>query len=334
MTIKDIARESGYAVGTVSRVLNNNPNVSAAARQHILDIVQKNNFQPNSNAKHLKQQASSGIAVIVKGTRNLLFAGILEKLQSLIESHGYICMLYYIDEEANEVDQAIQVCQERKPFGLLFLGSNLEYFTPSLAELGVPCVLVTSSAATLDISNLSSVGVDDSAAASCMIDYLYDHGHRIIGVIGGRPEISRPSLARLNGCSGAFLRHGLMFDPKRQYACARFSLESGYTAMEQLLQTCPEATAVFTMSDLMAVGALRALHDHGLRVPEDISLSGYDGIELAQYCIPKLTTIRQNVDRLAMRGVDILLHCIENTPCTVHEIVPFELIEGESVKSI
>ena len=108
-------------------------------------------------------------------------------------------------------------------------------------------------------------------------------------------------------------------------------MESGYAAMEWLLEHCPDLTAVFALSDLMAVGALRALKDHGLRVPGDISVAGYDGIELGRYCIPSLTTIRQSPDRLATRGIEILLHCIEENSSAVHEVVPFELLTRESV---
>ena len=113
MTIKDIARESGYAVGTVSRALNNAPGVSAETRQKILEIVNRHNYEPNANAKHLKQQTNDGIALIVKGTQNMLFAGILEPLQQIIEESGYVATVYYIDEEANEVAQARRICTEQ-----------------------------------------------------------------------------------------------------------------------------------------------------------------------------------------------------------------------------
>ena len=240
MTIKDIARESGYAVGTVSRALNNAPGVSAETRQKILEIVNRHNYEPNANAKHLKQQTNDGIALIVKGTQNMLFAGILEPLQQIIEESGYVATVYYIDEEANEVAQARRICTERKPHGILFLGSNPEYFTPELEALGIPCLLLTNSAASLRIRNLSSVSVDDMAASDTMIEYLYKKGHRRIGIIGGKPNLSRPSLARLAGCQGAMLRLGLPFDMEKQYAYARFSLSSGYEAMEYLLKHSPD----------------------------------------------------------------------------------------------
>jgi len=331
MTIKDIAREAGYAVGTVSRVINNNPNVSPAARARIRAVIEKYNFRPNTNAKHLKQQASQGIAMIVKGTHNMLFALVLEKLQAQCGAAGYNSMVYYIDEQDNEVDRARQICREHKPHGVIFLGSDRNHFGPDLEELGVPCLLMTNSAAGEAIENLSSVSVDDAAAAARMVAYLLDHGHRRIAFIGGDLVSSQPSSARLSGCIGELSRHGMALNLAAQYVPARYTLPGGYAAMEQLLQTVPGLTAVFAFSDIMAIGAIRALRDHGLRVPEDVSVCGFDGIELAAYLAPRLTTIRQPADRMASRGVTMLVHCIEQHSGAVHELVPYELLEGESV---
>ena len=107
--VEDIAKESGYAVGTVSRVLNNHPDVSEKARKTIMEVVEKHHFKLNNNAKHLKQQASSGIAIIIKGSQNMLFASIVERLQGLIEEKDFACFIYYIGEEENEVEQAESV---------------------------------------------------------------------------------------------------------------------------------------------------------------------------------------------------------------------------------
>lgn len=334
MTIKDIAKESGYAVGTVSRVLNNRPDVSEEARTKIMAVVEKNHFRLNNNAKHLKQQASSGIAVIVKGTQNMLFAAIVEVLQGLIKTKGYACIIYYIDEDDDELEQALQVCRERRPQGILFLGSNLEYFRDCFDQVGVPCVLVTNSAASLGYDRLSSVSTDDERAAQAAVEYLVAQGHRNIGVLGGYIERSRPSLARYTGCQRAFEASGLTFQPQRQYEAARFALASGYRAMERLLDRMPELTAVFAMSDVMAVGAIRAIRDRGLRVPEDVSVMGFDGIELGGYLTPKLATVRQDGAHIARRGVELLLRAVEQHAPAAHEVVPFELVTGESVRRI
>ncbi|EFB74360.1 LacI family DNA-binding transcriptional regulator [Subdoligranulum variabile] len=334
MTIKDIARESGYAVGTVSRVINHNPNVSDAARARILEVIEKYHFQPNANAKHLKQQANQGIAMIVKGTHNMLFASVLEKMQAECSAAGYSSMVFYIDENDNEVEQARCVCRERKPYGVIFLGSDRNHFGPDLADLGVPCLLMTNTAATAAIPNLSSVSVDDVAAAVRMVGHLLDNGHRRIAFIGGDLTSSQPSSARLSGCLSEFSRRGLSFDPAGQYIEARYTLVGGYHAMEQLLDNLPGLTAVFAFSDIMAIGAIRALRDRGLRVPEDVSVCGFDGIELADYLSPRLTTIRQPAERMAGCGVSILIRCIEEGCDAVHELVPYELLEGESIQRL
>ena len=117
MTIKDIARLSGYSLGTVSRVLNNHPDVSEKARERVLAVVAEHNFQPNANAKHLKQLASSAIAILVKGSQNLLFADILERIQDLLRDSGEEDFVCYLDEDANEVSYAIQLCRERRQSG-------------------------------------------------------------------------------------------------------------------------------------------------------------------------------------------------------------------------
>ena len=334
MTIKDIARESGYAVGTVSRVLNNRPDVSEQARRRVMEVVEKYHFRLNSNAKHLKQQVSSGIVIIVKGSQNMLFAAIVERLQKLIEERDYAFLIYYIGEQDNEVEQAWQICRERHPSGILFLGSDLEFFRERFAQIQVPCVLVTNSAQELGFENLSSVSTDDEAAAQAAVEHLIALGHRKIGVLGGFMEKSRAAHTRYAGCVRAFAEHGIPFSMEEQYMPALFAMSEGYEAMGRLLDRMPDLTAVFAMADVLAVGAIRAVRDRGLRVPEDVSVVGFDGIELGSYLTPSLTTIRQDREQIADRSVELLLSQIENRVSPEHELVPFRIISGESVRKI
>ena len=137
VTIKDIARESGYSVSTVSRVLNHRNDVSPDAKKKIEKVVAANNFVPNNNAKHLKQSNSKSIGVLVKGIQNMLFASIVEEIQCMIENTDYTLIVSYLDEDADEVEQAVLLCRERKPLGLLFLGGNPEYFKKEFAQVDV-----------------------------------------------------------------------------------------------------------------------------------------------------------------------------------------------------
>ncbi len=331
MTIKDIARESGYSVGTVSRVLNNVPGVSDASRAAVMAVVDKYNFQLNNNAKLLKQQNNSGIAIIIKGTQNMLFAAIVESLQGLVEKRGYACSMSYIGEEDDEVGEALRICRERRPLGIMFLGSNQQFYDFRFEQIKVPCIMVTNQAKELDIPNLSSVGTDDTEAARTAILHLLDLGHEYIGVLGGNMESSLPARMRYEGCKVAFEERKVPFDRERQYEAAYYTISSGYHAMERLLDRMPEVTAVFCMSDVMAIGAMRLISDRGLRVPEDISVIGFDGIDMGRYTMPRLTTMRQHREMIASRSVEILLDCIENGAEAVHEVELFHLVPGESV---
>lgn len=334
MTIKDIAKESGYAVGTVSRVLNNQPGVSEEAKQKIMEVVDKYHFRLNNNAKLLKQQYNNGIAIIVKGTRNMLFAGLVETLQRLIKESGYVSLIYYIGEDEHEVEQALQVCRDRQPMGILFLGSNRENFKEKFGLINVPCVIVTNSATDLEFPNLSSVSVDDEEAGRTAIEHLISLGHRNIGVLGGEMKHSNPAKARYEGCLKAFRQQNVSFEPRKQFVSSYFTMEGGYDAMKELLQRTRDITAVFAMSDVTALGAIRAIKDFGLRVPEDVSVIGFDGIEMGKYMVPKLTTIQQPGVRLAERCVEILLQCIKEEGEAVREQIPFSLVVGESTRSL
>ncbi len=333
LTIKDIARESGYSVSTVSRVLNQRRDVSPEAKKKIEEIVAACHFVPNNNARHLKQMASKTIIVLVKGTSNMLFSSIVEEIQTMMEHTRYTLVVSYVDEDANEVEQALIMCRERNPLGLLFLGGNMEHFREQFDQVGVPGVLVTNPGRELHFSNLSSVTTDDVAASKCAVNYLMAQGHRRIGIIGGDLNLSYTSSQRYLGCMESFKEHGIAFD-ERCYSKARFSYDSSYRAMKRLLEVDKSITAIFAMGDVMAIGAIRALRDEGLKVPEDISVMGFDGITLAEYYNPKLTTIQQQSGTLASKSVKILLNYIELNTDAVHEIVPFNLIEGESVKKI
>lgn len=334
MTIKDIAQLSGYGIGTVSRVLNNHPDVSEKARQCIMKVIEETGFQPNSNAKHLKLRASSSIAIIVKGTHNVLFADILEEIQARLVESGEDAMISYLDEDANEVTHAMQISRDKNPKGFIFLGGNLEYFRDNFHHISAPSILLTNSTKEYDFPNLSSLTTDDTSAAETVIDYFFQQGHTSIGVLGGNSSDYQVSGKRIAGCKRGFSAHNLHYDPLVQFEPCRYSMEEGYEAAKRLLKKSPNLTAIFALSDMIAIGAIRAIYDLGKRVPEDISIIGYDGIPLSRYCFPRLTTIHQNTYLMATQGVDLLLQRIHYPYQAIHRVIPFELVEGESVRKL
>lgn len=330
MTIKDIARLAGCGVATVSRVLNHHPDVSPETRKKVLRVVEQCGFQPNNNAKHLKQQAGTTVAVLVKGAHNLLFAELVERVQALLRDSGQDTAVYYLDEDANEVSYAVQLCRERKPVGILFLGGNLDLFRTCFRQVPVPCVLLTNYAQELSFTNLSSLSMDDEDAAFQAVSFLIGQGHRSIGILSGSPNSSQISSWRLQGCKRAFHTAGLTFSLEEQCVFCRYSMADAYTATQQLLERRPDLTAIFAMSDVMAIGCIRALRDLGRQIPENISVVGCDGISIARYSVPRLTTICQDTGRIAERGVEILLQRIHAPVPSVHEVIPFQILEGES----
>ena len=332
MTIKDLARLSGYSLGTVSRVLNNHPNVSEKARETIMTIVNEVGFELNTNAKNLKQQRNKLVIAIVKGRANEMFAQLVEEIQRLIAKTEYPLLLHYIDEGENEVRAARKLCREKKPMGFLFLGGESENFAADFDGISVPSVLATNSAAEWGFSNLSSVTTDDADAARCAVNHLIAQGHRNISAIGGDCEESEISRLRHHGCMQAFEQNPeAMFCG---YEATRFSFRGGYEAMERLLAGAKwNSTALFTMADVLAIGAIRCLRDHGFRVPEDVSVIGFDGLEIGRYYDPKLTTIRQQTEEIASECVNILLAAMHGGAAS-HQVVSYELMNFESVKKL
>ena len=334
MTIKDLAAMTGYAVGTVSRALNDHPNVSEKARKAILQAAREQGFQLNVNAKQLKQTSSNTILVMVKGTGNELFGEMLEYIQPIIAKTRYQLVVDYLDEDSNEVTRAIQLCREKKPVGILFLGGHTRNFMADFDKIDIPCVLATSDASGLNFANLSSVTTDDRQAARSAIDTLIDCGHRNIAVIGGDLVNSNVSRLRYEGCMVSFREHGILFEPDRDYQSVRFSYEGGYLATRALLENHRDYTAIFAVSDVMTIGAIRALWEAGKQVPEDISIIGLDGLGLGRYLIPQLSTVRQDFKTIALRSIQILLDCMEKDLPPRHETVPFLIQKRESIRSI
>ena len=334
MTIKDISAQTGYSVGTVSRVLNNQPNVSDKAKKAILDAASKCGFQLNANAKQLKQQHSNAILVVVKGTSNELFSSLVESIQAHMSDQPQALIVDYLDEDANEVLRALQLCREKKPLGILFLGGNRDHFLADFGKIHVPCVLVTNDASGLSFSNLSSVSSDNTLAARTAIDNLASLGHRKIAVIGGDRDNSDTTQLRYQGCLEGFAAHGISFDGALDYESVRFSFEGGYRAARNLLHRGRDFTAIFAMADIMAIGAIRALRDAGLRVPEDVSVMGFDGLLIGQYMIPTLSTIRQNVELLAEHSIRILLENIDAPQQPRYETVGISVELRESIREI
>ncbi|MBR0446810.1 MAG: LacI family DNA-binding transcriptional regulator [Oscillospiraceae bacterium] len=333
MTIKDLAEQTGYSVATISRVLNNHPNVSQKTRAQITQAVAESGFQINANAKQLKQHATS-ILVVVKGTSNELFSEMLETIQNLVAQTHYPLHVDYLDEDCNEVLRAVQLCREKKPLGILFLGGNSQNFLNFFSKIDIPCVLVSNDASGLPFPNLSSVSTDDRLAARSAIDSLIALGHRKFVIVGGDRTVSDTSRLRYEGCLQSFRNHAIAYNEELDYQGVRYSCQDGYNATQQLIATGRPFTALFAAADVMAIGAIRALHDNGLRVPQDVSVMGFDGLPLGSFLVPQLSTVIQSAKVMAQRSVEILIDRIQHGGIACHESVPYTICQRESTRRI
>lgn len=336
MTIKDIARECGCGIGTVSRVLNGHPDVSDATREKVRSVVDKYGFVLNQNAKQLKATDSRTIVIIVKGMSSILLNSLLEYIEKKIETLPYNTSVVFLDEYENEAQNALRIYYEQKPMGMIFLGGSPDIYKDDFAKICVPCVLISNHAEDVVSENFSSISTDDVEAAFFCTEYLIKNGHTNIGVIGGDLENSVLSQRRFEGFRKAIEKNGMKFDFNDSYSVAKYSFEGGYNAAEELLEKNPHVTAIFTMADVMAIGACRKLNVMGFKVPEDISVTGFDGLSIAEFYCPKITTIKQLTKRLAEEGLEMLLNKIERKePAeSVHILIPFEFVEGESVNRL
>ena len=225
------------------------------------------------------------------------------------------------------------MAREYKPRGFLFLGGNLDCFRSDFAAISAPAVLLTNSARGMDFPNLSSVTTDDTAAARRAMDLLLEGGHRRVGILGVNFDCAQISYSRFLGCQESFEAHGLVLDAAWTEYC-RYSMAEGYAAAGRILDRTEGLTALFALSDVMAIGAIRCLRDRGLRVPEDISVVGFDGVALGEYCVPRLTTIRQDTRSMVLRAAEILLSRLDGELPPVYETIPFTVIPGESAAAI
>ena len=328
-TIRDVARKAGVAVSTVSRVLNGRPDVSEETRKRVMDVVGECGFVQNRNARNLKNTKPNFAAIIVRGRRNVFLSDVAEQMLQSAQGMKTPFLIKYIDEEDDEFDAMRQLYAEKRAGGFILLGSRLDERSEAVRSLGVPCVFATVDASKSGLPNASSVSIDDRAATRAMMDCLLQNGHRRIAVIGGNREGDDIFARRYLGALDSLRAHGIKYDPD-EYVRARFTMADAYKKTRQIFREHPDVTAVLTMSDTMAPGVIRALRDLGLRVPEDVSVTGFDGTEMARYFVPSITTICQPTEEIARESVELLCDMLDGA-APRYVTVDYRFVEGESI---
>jgi LacI family transcriptional regulator len=339
ITIKDIANLCGVGVSTVSRAINNHPDINQETKAMIMQVIDKNNYIPNNSARNLKRSDSDTIAVLIKGISNPFFGGMIKTFEREIKKKNYSFILQRVEDKEDEVDVAIELIKEKRLKGIVFLGGYFFHSDQKLRQLQVPFVLSTiGSTQKLDEMICSSVAVDDVLESYKMVDYLCKLRHRKIAIITACKEDESIGKLRLNGYLKALDDHQIVVNPNlirtMKEGLGSYSMENGYAVAKELLESGEDFTAIYAISDSLAIGACKAIFDLGKRVPEDYSVAGFDGMDLSYYYNPSITTIKQPVEEMAVATIKILFDVIRKKTSAQHMTFPAELVIGQSTKPI
>ena len=336
MTIKDIARISGVSITTVSRVLNNRPDVSDESRRKVLEVIENNNYIPNNSARDLVKTKSDAIGLVVRGVSNPFYTDIIRAVESGITAGGYTMVMQQIGSNEDELKRAAIMEREKRLRGLILLGGRFDYTPADLALLNVPfvCCSFSNQYGTLTEKDYSSVSIADKETAYQAVRHLIANGHRRIAALITCTDDRSISQLRYEGYVQAMEEAGFPLEDPLVICTDTYNIQGAYQAMTRALDDGGNFTAVFAISDNMAIGAMRALREHGRTVPEDCSVIAIDGIEVSDYIDPPLTTLCQPMDEMGRHSVEILLDLIGKHSGNRHETLPTVLRQGGSVRPL
>jgi LacI family transcriptional regulator len=308
-TIKDVAAQAGVSRQTVSRVLNENDYVANETRARVLAAVAELDYRPNAVARSMVTGRTHMLGCVLPNLTDYTFAIYIESAQAEARRRGYFILTGSAPTEA-DVESLLEEMLDRRVDGLLVFNPRADYryrcFLP-LIEKGVAVVYLGNTPCDEPVSWIKC---DDREGGYQATHYLIDLGHAVVATIIG-PTNEECTLERLEGYRQALAQAGLEFDPALMVS-GDWSPTSGYQAAQQLLAAGQSFSAIFTQNDLMAVGAIRALREAGLRVPDDVSVIGFDDIPLASYLDPPLTTLRQPMEESGRQAARMLIETIQD----------------------
>ncbi|MFF2909404.1 LacI family DNA-binding transcriptional regulator [Paenibacillus sp. NPDC057934] len=329
-TIYDIAKRTGYSPTTVSKVFNNYSDVREKTRQDILRTAREMGYVPNSHARTLTTKKSWTIGVLFvestgAGIRHPFFSAVIESFKQVAVAKGY-ALMFISKDVGGKQSGYLENCRIRGVDGVVvFLSDYEDPYFQELLDSDIPTVVLD-----YETPESHTVCSDNWSGAVQAVEYLARLGHRRIAHISGGVNTT-PGSRRQEGYEAAMLQQNLELRDSYIVTGAYYSMESGYNAMLELLRLPERPTAVFASGDLLAFGAVKAAQDSSLAVPGDISVMGYDDIELARYVTPALTTVRQDTELLGRRAAEILLAAIDKIPDGKEALaLPVEVIVRDS----
>lgn len=332
MTIVDIARIAGVGVSTVSRVINNHPDVKCETREKILEIIRENNYIPNNSARILKQTNTNNIGILIRGVFNPFFAALLKNISMSVEKAGYSIIVHY-HNNVDDVSTLVGFVKEKRLQGVICLGGNfIGVSEESFKGLDVAIVMIS-----VDFKqpktwkNFSTVSISNEKAAYKATAYLIEKGHTELAIILGNKQDHSIGKLRYEGYKNACRDYNIKQN-LNHVIYGNYDTALAYEQTKKFLATNPQITAIFATSDTMAIGAAKAIVDLGYKVGDDISVMGFDGIDIVRYYTPTISTIEQPQNELAEVSVKLLSGLLKNKIENQHIVLETKLIEGDSVK--
>jgi len=326
-TIKEVADAAGVSTATVSRVLSGIA-VTGTLRDRVLQAAKALDYAPNAAARSLRTTRAAKILVIVPDIANPFFATIIQSAEAAAQEAGYSVVLAETAAQPSRALEYRAMLMRKEADGIVFLGNNFPDELRQLAEqMGPSCPIVHGCEFDPNPA-VPSAHIDDVAAASQALEHLYQLGHHRIGIVTGGLGSSLGQ-ARVRGVRATAATWSL--DDQLMVVNGDFSAASGQAAAELLLSRSPRPTAIFCFNDAMALGAISAVRAVGLSCPDDVSMVGFDDLDIAPFFSPPLTTIRQPMRALGRRSVELLLEVLRGErrgPSTTQ--LPFELVVRKS----
>lgn len=325
-TISDVAREAGVSTATVSRILHNSPKVLPETREKVLEVIKRLDYHPNTLARQFRTQKTKTILVIIPELSNTFYHEIISGIEYIAENSGYHVLIAEIHNNENLELYYFDKLTQKQVDGIITFSAKLP--SKKLREYTAKFPIVVACRYYVDV-DIPNVTINNEKASKDMTNYLLNLGHRNICYLAGNVDIPLYR-DRKNGFLNAFEERGLSVDDKLITQSSP-SIQEGYNSVTKLLNDGMDFTAIVSGGDAMAIGAIRAIKDHGLSVPEDIAVTGFDDIELASLYSPSLSTVRQPKRQIGIRSMEKLLELIEGKSVrNRQEVLQYELVIRES----
>lgn len=327
ITIREVASRAGVSVATVSRVFNDTAPVSATTRRRVFDAASALRYVPNLAARSLITRRTHTLGILIPDLHGEFFSEIMRGIDQVANQHGYHLLVTNSHGDRDAAEIATRNMRGRVD-GLILMAPEMDGdFLARVVPDHIPVIMINSS---VDMVGRDSLRVNNFQGAYDMVGHLIAHGHTRIALLKGS-DSNNDARERARGYRSALTDAGLDASLELELA-GDFTESAGFAGALRLLSLENPPTAIFASNDSMAIGALSALRQRGVRVPDDVAVAGFDDIPIAAYLTPTLTSVRVRISDLGARACDQLLHALkhENQHEPINEVIPTELIPRQS----